>query len=449
MRCYALILGLLLIPLATSSATTYVVCPDGTGDFPTIQAAIDAVVNGDTVELTDGTFTGEDNRDIDFGGKDIVVRSRSGDPTRCVLDCGSSWLAPHRGFFFHSGESSAARVEGVTISNGGTADYGGGIAIEFYSSPTIANCVIRDCSAEYAGGGLSCRESCDPVVIGCVFRNNRTNGPIQDINNHGGGMYCGHYCDVVLVRCTFAGNRAHLRGGGLHCHVYSTALLTNCTFYRNSSLNGANIDMRYASSVILDHSICVFGEIGSGVNCEDGCDAQVLCSDVYGNHGGDWVGCLEDQTGTSGNLWLDPLLCDPENSDFHLQEESPCAPSAQSCGLIGAWPVGCEDPAEVGESAEVAGGFSLGPIWPSPMTGSARVSYVVPQGSEGTPIVLSIHDLLGRRVRTLVDGWTGPGLHWIAWDGRDEQGVVMPAGTYFCRLGVGDEKLTRRVVVLR
>ncbi len=42
MRCYALVLCLLLIPFAASSATTYVVNPDGTGDCSTIQAAIDA-----------------------------------------------------------------------------------------------------------------------------------------------------------------------------------------------------------------------------------------------------------------------------------------------------------------------------------------------------------------------------------------------------------------------
>ena len=43
-------------------ATTYLVNPEGTGDFPTIQAAIDAVVDGDIIELNDGTFTGDGNR---------------------------------------------------------------------------------------------------------------------------------------------------------------------------------------------------------------------------------------------------------------------------------------------------------------------------------------------------------------------------------------------------
>ncbi len=38
------------------------------GDYPTIQAGIDAAVNGDEVVVADGIYTGEGNRDIDFGG---------------------------------------------------------------------------------------------------------------------------------------------------------------------------------------------------------------------------------------------------------------------------------------------------------------------------------------------------------------------------------------------
>ena len=58
------LLSVLVCLLSSAAfAATYTVNPSGTGDFPTIQAAIDGVVEGDIIELTDGIFTGDDNRD--------------------------------------------------------------------------------------------------------------------------------------------------------------------------------------------------------------------------------------------------------------------------------------------------------------------------------------------------------------------------------------------------
>jgi len=57
-------------------------------DFPTIQAAIDAAVNGDEVLVADGVYTGPGNRDLNFGGRLIIVRSENG-AADCVIDCES------------------------------------------------------------------------------------------------------------------------------------------------------------------------------------------------------------------------------------------------------------------------------------------------------------------------------------------------------------------------
>ena len=52
--------------------------------FGSIQAAIDAAQDGDTVVVGDGTYTGEGNRDIRFRGKAITVRSENG-PATCIV----------------------------------------------------------------------------------------------------------------------------------------------------------------------------------------------------------------------------------------------------------------------------------------------------------------------------------------------------------------------------
>jgi hypothetical protein len=73
-----------LIWAVVASGATHVVRPDGGGDFPTIQAAVHAAVDGDVVELTNGTFAGTGNRDIDLLGRALTVRSQSGDPAACT-----------------------------------------------------------------------------------------------------------------------------------------------------------------------------------------------------------------------------------------------------------------------------------------------------------------------------------------------------------------------------
>lgn len=110
-----------IVPLLASgraAATTYVVKPDGTGHFPTIQEAVWACIDGDTVQLADGTFTGMLNRNIDFAGLAIVVESASGDPATCIIDCEGVLQEVRRALHFHSGEGPASIVRGITIQHG-------------------------------------------------------------------------------------------------------------------------------------------------------------------------------------------------------------------------------------------------------------------------------------------------------------------------------------------
>jgi hypothetical protein len=80
---------------------------------------------------------------------------------------------------------------------------------------------------------------------------------------------------------------------------------------------------------------------------------------------------------------------------------------------------------------------------PNPFARATRIGFALPREQE---VSLEIFDVAGRRVRTLASGLLAEGTHTFAWDGRDERGRPLPAGSYFCRLRVGDRVESARIV---
>ncbi|MCK4512713.1 hypothetical protein KAW64_13295, partial [bacterium] len=96
---------------ADSICTPEVIYVDaaGGGDYLTIQDAVDAASTRDTILVAPGTYTGPANRNISFGGKNIVLKSQEGRAST-VIDCEHQ----DRGFFFVDGEDQSATVQGFT-----------------------------------------------------------------------------------------------------------------------------------------------------------------------------------------------------------------------------------------------------------------------------------------------------------------------------------------------
>ncbi|UCC79024.1 MAG: hypothetical protein JSW64_12200 [Candidatus Zixiibacteriota bacterium] len=89
------------------------------GDYPTIQAAVDAAMYGDEVVLADGVFSGQGNFNIDMLGKTITVRSQSGDPDACIIDVPGEYnQVAQRGFYLGNNEGRNTVIRDLTIMNG-------------------------------------------------------------------------------------------------------------------------------------------------------------------------------------------------------------------------------------------------------------------------------------------------------------------------------------------
>lgn len=91
-------------------------------------------------------------------------------------------------------------------------------------------------------------------------------------------------------------------------------------------------------------------------------------------------------------------------------------------------------------------GFALAPAWPNPSRGSARIAFSLPNPGR---VKLSVYDLAGARVRTLLDGDRSSGAQSVLWDGRDSGGTPVHAGAYFIRLDFAGRSLTQRLVLTK
>jgi hypothetical protein len=90
--------------------------------------------------------------------------------------------------------------------------------------------------------------------------------------------------------------------------------------------------------------------------------------------------------------------------------------------------------------------FSIRGVDPSPTRGPSVVSFTVPR--PGT-VAITVHDLLGRRVRRLFRGDPGAGVHVVSWDGVGDDGRVAAAGVYLVRAEFGGHVSSHRFVRLR
>ncbi|HDR88128.1 MAG TPA: hypothetical protein ENN63_00680 [Bacteroidetes bacterium] len=232
------------------------------GDFISIQAAIDASADGDTIFVQPGIY--EEN--IDFKGKNVMVCSFDpGDPeviATTIID------GRHQGTVvtMNSGETESAVLTGFTIRNGdaGTSN-GGGIFISNTSNPVIENNMIVNNTAQY-GGGICIRDQSNPVIKNNVFAGNSADG------GRGAAVYAIDKSSVTIDNNIF---KDHLGADGV-IHIGSTstdessAVISNNTIENNTTEFGTGgIKVTAVSAAEITFNT-ITGNTGSGDNSAAG-----------------------------------------------------------------------------------------------------------------------------------------------------------------------------------
>jgi hypothetical protein len=104
------------------------------------------------------------------------------------------------------------------------------------------------------------------------------------------------------------------------------------------------------------------------------------------------------------------------------------------------------NPAEGGPEGVVPAATQLLANVPNPFNPTTRLSFTLVAAG---PVELAIFTVDGRRVRTLLQGERGAGLHAAIWDGCDDGGVRLASGTYYARLVTGQGTRTRPLVMFK
>ncbi|WP_176014997.1 right-handed parallel beta-helix repeat-containing protein [Victivallis sp. Marseille-Q1083] len=250
--------------LSTQAATYYVDAsrPDDTGSGLSEAAAkksIKAAVNaakaaaGDhIIQVKQGTYTGADNREIEFGGKNIQLKSTAGAATT-IIDLAQSG----RFLYLHNNETkTGSSVEGFTVQNG---SYSSGTAITLSSAGlTIKNCIFKD--NIYTSGGTVSTSGGDIDVIGCKFINNSqaSSGGYPGGGPTSGGALISNNGTVSVTGCEFVGNTGYNGGAILSYGANFTIKQSKFTGNTASGSGGALYVMQASSTApttVIENSL--------------------------------------------------------------------------------------------------------------------------------------------------------------------------------------------------
>jgi hypothetical protein len=233
-------------------------------------------------------------------------------------------------------------------------------------------------------------------------------------------------------------------GGGFMATRYSSVTLDQCTFFGNHGTDGGGLVSAGSSSIVADNTIIAFSPEGAAAHCTSA-TITLNCCDLYGNAGGDWVGCVAGQFG-GGNISEDPLFCGPAQELFGLDQGSPCQPANNSCGVqMGALGVECH--ATAAPEEEIPTKVTLAQNHPNPFNPRTEIQFGLPKAGM---VDLAIFDVRGRRVRHLIDHLeVSAGMHEIEWNGTDDAGRALGSGVYIYRLETAAERISRKMTLLQ
>lgn len=284
-----LIIGTLILAFQILGEAAVIHVPT---EHASIQQGIDAAANGDTVLVAPGTYV----ENIDFLGKAIsVVGSEGAEVT--VIDGGQP-VDPDLGSVvtFANNEGANSRLEGFTLINGSGTElgsayiyrYGGGILCS-NSSPVIRNNIIKWNKANY-GGGIASMYISSPKIINNVIKRNSTQTSFHYYNSGGGGIYCNSEGSPTIRGNEITHNittpQGLCHGGGIHLNGVASGTISENVIKHNIAGGDGGGIYSTGSSMVMSYNFVAWNEAGwegGGIACNNGSSPVIKNNKISNN----------------------------------------------------------------------------------------------------------------------------------------------------------------------
>jgi hypothetical protein len=452
-------------------------------DYATIQAGIDASINGDTVLVAPGEYAGN----IQFNGQEIVLTSSNGPDMTTILghivisgysDTASCII---QGFTQNGQDHDPVYgLPGIRINSGRPIIVGniisqniwqccGGIMVSSQSA-VIRHNIIKDNWAIGEGGGIGIPGASNNVEISYnIITHNGTGLVFQEagigggISSRGGVRIFYNLIYDNTSQCYSYPNSGCAMGGGIFiynppCQIYNNTIVKNYVHrtspnppYVGGEGSGLYILWNSADSLVLENNIISFNRRGGlDLMVSPGSPVVEGYNLVFGNAIYDFNASETSLT----DVFSNPLFVDTTQNDFRLQSGSPCIdagnpeyPHDPDSTRIDIGALFFDHSVNIDDNdAEYLIDFQLHQNYPNPFNAQTTISYFLPQHSIDN---LRIFDITGRVVNKIVDECQEAGKYLYIWDGKDEKNNPVATSIYFYELNVGEEKQIKSMIMIR
>ncbi len=366
-------------------------------DYPTIQEAIDAATDGDTIMVASGNY--EINSAIVNNRVNNlkIYGSRKEDGSDASLVNAS--VNPGEHFCFSFQNVTGCEISGFEIKNG--------VVGVFFDQ-----CMSCQCSNNY------------------IHHQHKISG----INNPSGISIC-QSTMIDIEFCILDSNQVK----GIEIWQSEDINVINNTIVNNSDKCGCMISN--SDSITIKNNIFAFNNT-HGIG-ENNCTFTDFVHD-YNCFYNNTTDPMQGYSPGTHSLESDPLFVDLPQCNYFLQSGSPCLSAGEGGKNMGA--LGEEGTALPESRSHMVSTFRLFQNHPNPFNATTQISYSIPVSSR---INLTIYNLRGEEVITLFNGQQNSGTHTVRWNGCYANGHSLSSGVYFYRLKTDNNVTTCKLLLMK